>query len=210
MTNHPFMEAEIMAYTASKTWISHEAREQESWVKIRDNLARIAPLSPFTPKTFLEWIDHRLDNNAEEMERTLAKIAKKKDNKVPTVPVCQILGGRKFNDHLSLVLARGSIWRPREEPAPGRRLAVWPTYEEFKHEGDDRFKSGYSRFPPLPRDPGNETVNWKQRKPLSQFPFDQIGHPSLGPDAETVEPFTGPEEKALGYIGGSLLALLDP
>lgn len=212
MVNHPVLQlAEpIMAYTTSKTWLSEEAREYETWSRIRDNLGRVAPSSPFIPTNFQQWLDNRLQKNADEMQRTLAKIGDK-INRRAHQPVQRILGGKELNDYLSLVLARDSIWRCSSEPAPWRRLAIWPTYEEFKHEGDDRFKSGYSRFPPLPRDPGNETVNWKQRKPLAQLPFDHIGQFAMGPDARTAKPFNGPEEQeALGYLGSSLIELLDP
>lgn len=154
-----------MSHTFSKTWVSEETKEYEIWARIRDEMARICPHSPFVPKMFKEWLRHRVAikeyDSTEIMQRIIYKT--KKDGAI--VPMDTVLGGRKFDDRRTLVLARESIWRvPAEEIRPGLVLAPWPTHEEYKHEGDDRNKSGYSRPPPLPRGPGNETVNGNVRR----------------------------------------------
>ncbi|KAL1958137.1 hypothetical protein VTO42DRAFT_4992 [Malbranchea cinnamomea] len=212
MANYPLLSPanENVSHTASKTWLSEQTREYETWVKIREALARISPSSPFTPKTFAEWIAHRLARMEEEKRRMLAKIAEKESRKkMPTVTVRRVFWGKILSDHLGLVLARESIWTAFSKPAPGRRLALWPTYEEFRHEGDDRSKSGYSRFLPLPRDPGNETVNWKQRRPLTPYLFDHIEHSPLRARSDSIEDLDLAEQET-DYVGESLLKSLDP
>lgn len=178
-----------MSHTASKTWVSDEAKEYEIWSRTRDAMARISPGSPFMPKTFAEWIAHRLAKKEEDRNRAEEQIGQRESEKEESpAPVQPSFGGKQFEEqHLAPVLASESIWRSSEEPLPGRAQAPWPSLEEFKHEGDDRSKSNYSRFPPLPRDPGNETVNWKQRKPLMQCPFDQVGFPTMTAAAPSAE-----------------------
>ncbi|KAK2779753.1 hypothetical protein FQN53_001313 [Emmonsiellopsis sp. PD_33] len=177
-----------MSHTTSQTWLSDEAREFEAWVKIRDAMLHVSPKSPFTPKTFEDWIEHRIKRTEEDHGRLASQITtrrtsndggSKKRKREVVVPVGQVLGGKELWDGLALVLADESIWVPLIRYPTGRRRAPWPSYEELKHEGDDRNKSGYSRFPPLPRDPGNETVNWKQRAPLKQCQLDEVGRPVL-------------------------------
>lgn len=192
------VSADDMSHTASKTWISDETREFEAWVKIRDSMSRISPKSPFVPKTFKEWLAYQVSKREEERQRIVRKIISKQANpKRKGRVVNPAMGGRLFDDQLALVLAKDTIWRPLQDRGRGRPRAPWPTHDEFKHEGDDRNKSGYSRFPPLPREPGNETVNWKQRKPLKQTEFDEVGRPAVGSD----------EEKT-GHLDGSALELL--
>jgi hypothetical protein len=192
-----------MSHTASKTWVSDETKEHEIFVRVRDSMSHLVPRSPFVPRTFMDWLAHRLatkeDVHKDYIRRIELKQVKAKINN--KVPLGAPLGGRKFDDHLTCVLARESIWTTAKTPSPGRPLAPWPTYEELKHEGDDRNKSGFCRFPPLPRDPGNSTVNWKQRSPLNQFLFDETGKPAMG--GEEVPLRT--EAQMVGFIGKELL-----
>src|SRR5438034_4695968 len=154
-----------MAHTASKTWVSELTKEYEAFVKVRDSMGHVAPNSPFIPRTFADWIAHRIEVKEEEYNDITSKIALREATRNKSVLISErpVLKGREFGDHRALVLAMESIWISSVAPRPGRPQAPWPSYEEFKHEGDDRSRSGYSRFPPLPRDPGNITVNWKQR-----------------------------------------------
>ncbi|WEW60836.1 hypothetical protein PRK78_006324 [Emydomyces testavorans] len=197
-----------MSHTTSKTWVSPEAKEFETWAKVRDAISRISPRSPFAPKTFADWLAHRVAVKEDQLRNVASKIATvKKREGYEEVSLLPIFRGKQIEDQLALVLARETIWRPSLEPRPGRRIAPWPSYEEYKHEGDDRNKSGYSRFPPLPRDPGNETVNWKQRKPLDQYVFDEVGRRTTA-DEEEKAPAVD-ETFAAELIGASFLLLLD-
>ncbi|KAK2800239.1 hypothetical protein FQN50_008203 [Emmonsiellopsis sp. PD_5] len=192
-----------MSHTTSQTWLSEETREFEAWAKIRDAMVHVSPKSPFTPKSFEEWIDHRLKRTEEDHGRLASQITTRRtsDNGGSS----QVLGGKELWDGLALVLAQETIWVPLIRYPTGRRRAPWPSYEELKHEGDDRNKSGYSRFPPLPRDPGNETVNWKQRAPLKQCQLDEVGRPVL---ATGDDPSQYLESEMLQLLGESLLVEL--
>jgi hypothetical protein len=164
-----------MSHTASNTWVSFDTKQYEIFVKMRENMLHIAPHSPFVPQKFDDWLEHRIaviENTQNRMMSQLKKRETKGDIQEP-------LGGKKFGDFLSCVLSRASIWIDDGGDRPGRPSAPWPSQEELKHEGYERSKSGYQRFPPLPRVPGNATVNWKQRAPIRQFPFDEVGRPTL-------------------------------
>lgn len=54
--------------------------------------------------------------------------------------------------------------------------AGWPCAQELKYEGDDRVATDvkHGRFLPVPRRPGNDTVNWQQLSFLEQHPFDLV------------------------------------
>lgn len=161
--------------------MSDETKEREAFGKIQANLAYIAPHSPFVPEDIEGWIDHRLAINQQGINVGLRKIATRKARKdsLCKETVKPALGGKKMSDFRSFILAQESIWRPDEPTNPARPPAPWPDPSERKHEGYQRSKSGYSRFPPLPRVPGNATVNWKQRAPLTPFEFDSVGRPMM-------------------------------
>ncbi|KAK2768476.1 hypothetical protein FQN54_000331 [Arachnomyces sp. PD_36] len=196
-----------MSHTASKTWVSDETKEHETFVKVRDTMSHVVPRSPFVPWTFTEWVAHRLATKEDAHKDVVRQIENKLSGgkKFKRIPLDPAMGGKAFDDHLACVLARESIWTPSDSPIPGRPAAPWPTYEEFKHEGDDRNKSGFSRFPPLPRDPGNATVNWKQRSPLTQLSFDETGKPTMAGEEAPL----GMEDQMLVLIGNELLRELD-
>jgi hypothetical protein len=189
----------MSSYSGSLTWVSNETKEREVLGKIQANLAYIAPQSPFVPGTMEDWIDHRLAINQQEISDGLRKIDIKKGKKESECKetIKPAFGGRDFEDFRSLVLAQESIWRPGEPMKPARPHAPWPDPSERKHEGYQRSRSGYSRFPPLPRVPGNATVNWKQRAPITPFEFDKVGRPMMffdeaAPDSDnTMESLIG-------------------
>lgn len=196
-----------MSHTASKTWVSDETKEHEAFVKARDSMSHVVPHSPFVPWTFAEWVAHRLaakeDAHRGVLRQIAAKQLKGKTNR--RVPLKTAMGGKIFDDNRACVLARVSIWSSSKSHLPDRPPAPWPTYEELKHEGDDRNRSGFSRFPPLPRGPGNETVNWKQRPPLTQFSFDEMGKPAMAGE----EPPPETDDQMLILIGSEILTKLD-
>ncbi|KAI1912654.1 hypothetical protein LOZ39_004305 [Ophidiomyces ophidiicola] len=165
-----------MSHSASKSWVSAETKEFDKWNKIRDKITHISPHSPFAPRIFADWLAHRVAMKENQLQKVTNKIAKVSERiEAEETLILPVLRGKTLEDRLALVLARETIWRSSLESFPGRDLAPWPSYEEFKHEGDDRNRSGFRRFLPLPRDSSNETVSWKQRKPLNQFFFDRVG-----------------------------------
>lgn len=168
-------------------------------MKAKENIGRVSPMSPFIPKTFGEWISQKLRQKENKCRHASLQIRTKQ--KTTSINVKPLLEGKILNDHMGTVLCRETIWVPIERYQSDRPVAPWPTADEFKHEGDDRSKSGFARFPPLPRDPGNATVNWKQRRPLNQSSFDEIGRPKVIMDKEGASP----EKEMIELIGRQLL-----
>lgn len=58
-----------------------------------------------------------------------------------------------------------------------------------------------SRFPLLPRVPGNETVHWRKRVPIKPYPFDTFGAHSLGRTAGVPDT----EDEMAFFVGQALL-----
>ncbi|EED24449.1 conserved hypothetical protein [Talaromyces stipitatus ATCC 10500] len=190
----------------SLTWVSDDTRERDNFRRMRSNIGYIAPKSPFVPADMNEWLVHRvetLEDNTGKMSRTITLRRREKASLCAT-DIQPALGGRRFGDFRSAVLAQTTIWRPDEAENPSRLQAPWPDSSERKHEGYQRVRSGYSRFPPLPRVPGNPTVNWKQRSPITAYDFDRVGQPVVPQDTATEHDW-GMES----LIGWSLLLEID-
>ncbi|EFE40300.1 conserved hypothetical protein [Trichophyton verrucosum HKI 0517] len=196
-----------MSHTTSKTWVSEETREYEAWIRVRDSMSYVAPRSPFVPTTFKEWLVLRLLKKMEDKHKIAQSLAIKQQKLSKTATKTdKLFRGRRLRDRLGLVLAAETIWGPLSDPGSGRQNAYWPSRDEFKHEGDDRCRSGYSRFPPLPRVLANETVNWKQRKPIAQYEFDKVGKVKTKDDNHATEISIA---IAVRYIGKSFIRDLD-
>ncbi|EFR03892.1 hypothetical protein MGYG_06890 [Nannizzia gypsea CBS 118893] len=196
-----------MSHTTSKTWVSEETREYEAWARARDSMSYVAPKSPFVPATFKEWLALKLLKKEEDKRKIAQSLAmkQKKLNKI-TMKTDKLFRGKRLRDRLGLVLATETIWGPLSDPGSGRQNAYWPSREEFKHEGDDRCRSGYSRFPPLPRVLANATVNWKQRKPVIQYEFDEVGKVKAKGDDDATDISIA---NAVRLIGKSFIRDLD-
>lgn len=186
--------------------------EQEKFVVVMENLTRteFIPRSPFVPTNLSEWLAHRVafaeDMRREEMQKLASREAAHESvlgsGRVRIGPA---FGGKRFRDNRSPVLAMGSIWSPWYQPTAAHPQALWPSLEEMKEEGDERNTSGFGRFPPLPRVPGNETVVWKQKNMITQFPFDKVWElPTLEEEKETEDELAMEE-----LIGENLLKKLN-
>lgn len=171
----------------SLTWVSDDTKERDSFRRMRMNVGYMSPDSPFVPVDIKEWLDHRVEIVEENIEKINRAISLRRKEKASAckVNIQPALGGRRLEDFRSTVLAQTTIWRPGELDNPSRPQAPWPDSSERKHEGYQRVRSGYSRFPPLPRVPGNPTVNWKQRSPIMAYEFDQVGLPAILQEAST-------------------------
>ena len=166
-----------MSYTKSKVWVSAREAAQEEWAKIRDNLCRMRfDRSPFAPHNFIEYVEFRA-TRAEELAEELKILAERRqEEQAKAGQHAWIIPfeGKTFHDNLSPVLAVQSIWCPWFVNTDEYPAAPWPVYEEFKEEGDERHTSGFGRFLPVPRKPGNETVVWKQKKFIEPFELDRV------------------------------------
>lgn len=166
------------AHSQSKTWKSSDTKEKDQYARLSTLLHHFVPESPFVPRTYAVWVQHRAAMNAMEMENMKKTIAvKQARNTVDAkIPIKEALNGKTFTDNRSAVLAHETIWASWSLPSDKHPEALWPDREEFQYEGDDRAKSAVGRFFPLPRKPGNETVNWKAREQLQPYrPLDHVG-----------------------------------
>lgn len=166
------------AHSQSKTWKSKDTKDKDQYARLSALLHHFVPESPFVPRSYPVWVQHRASMNAMEMEKMKRNIAIKQarntvDAKIAIRPV---LDGKTFDDNRSAVLAHETIWASWSVPTEKHPEALWPDRTEFQYEGDDRAKSEVGRFLPLPRKPGNETVNWKARDQLQGYrPLDNVG-----------------------------------
>ena len=169
-----------MAHTNSKTWMSPEMVELERWELVKKNLERMRfDRSPFIPADFADWLEHRaayaVITAVEEKRRLAQREAMDAVGFGPSqYKIVPAYGGRVFRDNRSATLAQETVWSPWYEPTEDRQLAPWPARDEFKEEGDERHTSGFGRFLPIPRVPGNETVVWKQKAFVPTSPMDQV------------------------------------
>ncbi|GAD99778.1 hypothetical protein CPC735_049740 [Paecilomyces variotii No. 5] len=198
-----------MSHSASRTWVSAETKEYEAFIKVRENVCHVAPGSPFVPWTWPDWIAHRLAVGEDTRKEIIKKLTAKESQRAGTKRKIQpALAGRDFGDHLTCVLLEDSMWTKSITERPDRPQAPWPCQDELQHEGNHRCKSGFRRFYPLPRVPGNATVNWKQRAPVKLLPFDEVGCPKTGKEEEEHDVFDIDEE-ILMLIGYALVKEFD-
>ncbi|KAE8549214.1 hypothetical protein TMatcc_000187 [Talaromyces marneffei ATCC 18224] len=190
----------------SLSWVSDKTRERDSFRRIRLNIGHTAPNSPLVPVDMNGWLTHRVEVVEDNIERMNRAIELRRMEKVSffKANIQTALDGRRFGDFRSTVLAQTTIWRPDEVSNPSRPQAPWPDSGERKHEGYQRVRSGYSRFPPLPRVPGNPTVNWKQRSPIAAYELDKVGLPVILQEATTEN-----DPNTESMIGESLLREID-
>ncbi|KAH8697687.1 hypothetical protein BGW36DRAFT_172549 [Talaromyces proteolyticus] len=196
----------------SLTWVSDEVKERDAFRRLRlyylppsrGHPAKMYP--PYLPTNMGEWVVHRvtiLEAKAVRMKKQIAARLSQRESlcKEKVQPVLQ---GKKLGDFRSTVLAQFTIWRPDEIENPSRAQAPWPDSTECSHEGGERAKSGFGAFPPLPRVPGNPTVNWKQRNTITPYDFDKVGQPMFVNDTPL-----DVDEHMEKLIGNSLCAELN-
>ncbi|KAK2875096.1 hypothetical protein FQN49_001792 [Arthroderma sp. PD_2] len=142
-----------MSHTTSKTWVSEETKEFETWTRIRDSMIYVAPRSPFVPTTFKEWLSHKVSRKEEDRHKIAQKLVTKQGKLSQTEGRANnIFRGKRLGDQLGLVLAAETIWKPSPEPKDGRQNACWPSHENISTR---------------------ETT--EQRRPLEQYSFDEVG-----------------------------------
>jgi hypothetical protein len=123
------------------------------------------------PNTFQEWREHRiavLEADRAREERKLQQL----EASLGMPKVASSFGHLVRPDDRATVLAMPTIWRLG--PVTSEDSAPWPSLQELKWEGDDRARTGVGRFLPLPRENGNPTVAWHQRKVVPGQEFDQV------------------------------------
>ena len=161
-----------MAHTQSQKWQSQDHKERAQFKRVNNLIHHLAPESPYAPKTYSEWVEHRASMNEEQREALLKNIEVMQARKSITarVPIEPTFANdnKLLHDNRSTVLSLASIWANNYTPTLDRPDAPWPDQTEMQHEGADRKggdggKQDYGRRLPLPRYPTNETSNWKIR-----------------------------------------------
>jgi len=188
-----------MAYSNSKVWVSPREATHDRWIAVKENLSRVRfDRSPFVPQIFAEYVDHLATQAEDSAKAEKQRLADLEALQIPAGaaqhPWIIPFEGKKFGDNLSPVLSMPSVWSPWYEFTNLRPEAPWPSPEEFKEEGDERHTSGFGRFLPVPRTLGNETVNYKQKAFMAQYPLDFV-NPVLC--REPTPRFAQEEENAL-------------
>ncbi|MCJ1392487.1 hypothetical protein MMC18_005354 [Xylographa bjoerkii] len=163
------------SHTNSRVWVSPLEKIQDRWLVVKDNLSRVRfDRSPFVPQDRPGYFEH-LASQAEDLARKEKKrLGQLEAERGEHHPWIIPFNGQSFSDNRSAVLAVPSIWSVWYEPPQSRPGAPWPTLDEFREEGDERHTSGFGRFLPLPRVPGNETVVWKQKVFLESYELDHV------------------------------------
>lgn len=195
-----------ISHTASKGWFSEQSREYEAFSRARCNYGHIAPLSPVLPRTWSEWIKHRIFVEEETQSQGLRRLAIKKLMKRIQISEAEYeppFADKTFEDHLSSVLARESIWLPSYTGPPDREQARWPTHEEMKLEVKYWGYSRYRRSLPLPRVPHIISEDWTYCIPIEPFEFDAVGC------FDTEEALPETDENMHFLVGKFLLRELD-
>ena len=169
-----------MTHTNSNTWISTDLAEKDRWDTVEKSLKRMRfDRSPFVPADLDGWLEHRAayaDCQAATGKRRLIQKERLFKAGSPTrrYAIRVAFGGRTFSGNRGFVLSHCSMWSPWFVASGTRPIAAWPVIEELKEEGDERHTSGFGRFLPIPRVPGNETVAWKQKAFVPASPMDCV------------------------------------
>ena len=197
----------------------------------------VNPQTPFSatgsfcvPRTFYDWLDLRSEfanDRAREARQALYMLQEhqhvRRHPDLPpageTAPITILpYGGKLFGDTKAPTLAVPTVWHRwqpealrRTVPDDERPVPPWPCEEEMREEGNERMTSGFRRFPALPRVPGNNTVNWKQKKMLPMLPFDEIWHQPTKETHVYQKAILAPIDRIRmeRKIGGDLMAALD-
>ena len=171
-----------MSYTNSYTWRSENAIQHRAWKKADSDIRKIRfDRSPFVPKTFEEYLEHQAEYNEMKTNESKEKLYQYETDRevkqrlgIDKWPMPAVWGGKMFCDGRRGVLGHQTVWAHLWTPHPEHPLASWPGPDEQREEGDERNTSGFGRFLPIPRVPGNPTVVWKQKGFLTQYPFDRV------------------------------------
>ena len=183
-TNHFSRAAspKTMSYSNSQTWRSQSLTFYQEWKRVHNNLRKIRfDRSPFVPTTFDEYLAHQVahknmlsDESREKLHQYEVDLSVKQRLGLASDPPPMVWGGEMFCDGRLGVLGHQTVWAHLWEANEEHPLAEWPGLDEQREEGDERNTSGFGRFLPIPRVPGNPTVVWKQKAFLTPYDFDRV------------------------------------
>ncbi|KAL8963523.1 MAG: hypothetical protein Q9183_005002 [Haloplaca sp. 2 TL-2023] len=207
-TVHPPLYNPEATYSNSQTWVSPLTNAKDEWKRISHGLHALnlnhPDHSPFVPKEFPDYIKHKAEHLNDRKKEILRRFQQRQFASADQENIAPAFNGIEFNDNRSAVLGLESMWCPWYSPTKQHPEAPWPNKEEMREEGDERHTSQFGRFMALPRNPGNETVTYKQRSPVKQYFVDRVWEV---PDPEDVgEEFE--EEVMEELLGGKLMGEL--
>lgn len=198
------------SYTNSRTWVSPRIREKDEWKRVNEGVHTMElnhpDHSPFIPKSFDEYLQHKADYLNDQKKEMQAKCGTAAAANKRIGPVMNGIHPGSEGDGRGAVLSEKTIWCPWDVPTEDHPQAPWPCKEEMREEGDERHTSQFGRFLALPRNPGNETVSYKHRSPIKQHYFDRVWEVPC-PD-DIMDPMLE-EDLMEGWVGDSLLNELD-
>jgi len=187
----------------SRTWVNPEFSERDNWATTQQSLKRMnLERSPFVPQTYGEYLNHRTGiTEAAAREETRKLKLKQAEREGPQVRIRPVMMGKTFDDNRGTVTSMETIWTPNYKPTQAHPQAKWPIAAEMKEEGDERYTSGFGRYPPLPRVPGNETVGHKMRSVVKSYYIDRVA-PLPQPALENDIPEPVDETEMRWFLGG--------
>ena len=197
------------SYTNSRTWVSPRIREKDEWKRVNEGLHTMnlnhPDHSPFVPKSFDEYLQHKADFLNDRKKEMQAKCGVTAAGNKYIGPALNGIYPGDGGDGRGAVLSEETMWCPWDETTEEHPRAPWPCKEEMREEGDERHTSQFGRFMALPRNPGNETVSYKHRSPIKQRYMDRVWivpHPDdISEDFE--------QEEMESRVGESLMRELD-
>ncbi|KAI1117477.1 hypothetical protein F5Y14DRAFT_350140 [Nemania sp. NC0429] len=146
--------------------MSDEEKERRHWETIQANLSHHGfDRSPFVPRTFGEYLVHRLHIVSEAINAARERLRQREEHaelirrhlsagtppeQLPgslTTPQSLLARAQNSSPPLSPVLARPSIWTNARDSNDSN----WPSISELKNAGAARAAKGQSRFFPAPR-----------------------------------------------------------
>ncbi|KAF2866087.1 hypothetical protein BDV95DRAFT_505456, partial [Massariosphaeria phaeospora] len=182
------------SYRNSRTWVSPDQQHMSEFLVVRNAMRRLFKNSDVAKWKYSDYIAHKEAMLASE-KANLDRILKAKEGAVALQHVTMHSGhlatlnaflpdpkNITMEGNSSRVLGMKTIWCPEWENGKDE-ISPWPTFAEFKWEGDDRAKTGVGRFPPLPRELGPPEIPWGQLQVVEQYPLDQV---AKIPDMEDV------------------------
>ncbi|KAI9791820.1 MAG: hypothetical protein M1816_003365 [Peltula sp. TS41687] len=169
------------SHTSTKTWVSTNAQEVERYTRLETHLRRGFPLSDAVPRDLHSWIEHRLAMMRAHIDETKRRVKLQETQRrsissgtMVLIGPCRVPPVHHGNDNRGAVLAMPTIWCPQPAGSSRATAAAWPGLQEYKWEGDDRARSHFGRFLPLPRERGNDTVAWHQLRVVQGHEFDRV------------------------------------
>ena len=171
--------------TPPTTLCRSEGQDAPTWPCNHDDALNHVLPSPFLPCTAAELSLHEelvaKDRHRREIKMTALRMEEEFARQTPRTTSVLPLNGKTLacTNHTTVLCARTDLWCAaadfwqQQHRHRRRHVAEWPTFGEQKWEGDDRARTGFGRFPPLPRVP-LAGVAWYQRPLIVVAEFDLV------------------------------------